>query len=143
MDVEEKGVVVEERGKLALVRAAESSSCAGCASAGICHGGGAERTVEAENIVGARRGDKVVMTLPSGALLRASFQVYILPVIGLLAGAGITQVVVGRLAGQEAAGMAAGIGGLVGAAMTVVLLRVAGGKRSARSALRPRIVRLD
>ncbi len=142
MDLEEKGVVVEVRGERALVRAVQGSQCAGCGSAKYCHGSGGEKTVEADNEIGAKAGDSVVMAVPSGVLLRASFRVYILPVVGLLAGAGVTQLVVGRIAGPEAAGMAAGIGGLAGAILAVTVLRFAGKGGDGGGELRPRILRL-
>ena len=142
MDLEEKGVVVEVRGERAVVRAVPGSQCAGCGSAKHCHGGSGEKTVEADNEIGARAGDSVVMAVPSGALLRASFRVYILPVVGLLAGAGAAQLVVGRIAGAEAAGMAAGIGGLAGAILSVALLRLTGKGGDRGEGLRPRILRL-
>lgn len=142
MDLEEKGVVVEVRGERALVRAVQGSQCAGCGSAAYCHGSGGEKTVEADNEIGAVAGDSVVMAVPSGVLLRASFRVYILPVVGLLAGAGVAQLVVGRIAGPEAAGMAAGIGGLVGAILSVTVLRIAGKGGDRGEELRPRILRL-
>jgi sigma-E factor negative regulatory protein RseC len=142
MNLEEKGVVVEVRGERAVVRAVQGSQCAGCGSAKYCHGSGGEKTVEADNEIGARAGDSVVMAVPSGALLRASFRVYILPVAGLLAGAGAAQLAVGRIAGPEAAGMAAGIGGLAGAVLSVMALRLAGRGGDRGEGLRPRILRL-
>ena len=142
MSLEEKGVVVEVRGEMAVVRAVPGSQCAGCGSAKYCHGGSGEKTVEADNEIGARAGDSVVMTIQSGALLRASFRVYIIPVIGLLAGAGLTQLAVGRIAGPEAAGMAAGIGGLAGVILSVVVLRLSGKGGDREGGLRPRILRL-
>jgi sigma-E factor negative regulatory protein RseC len=142
MDVEEKGIVVEVRGARAVVRAVQGSQCAGCGSAKYCHGSGGEKTVEADNEIGAKAGDSVVMAVPSGALLQASFRVYILPVVGLLAGAGAMQLAVGRIAGPETAGMAAGIGGLFGAILSVVVLRLAGKGGDRGEGLRPRITRL-
>ena len=142
MDIEEKGIVVEVRGSRAVVRALQGSQCAGCGSAKYCHGSGGEKTVEADNEIGAKAGDSVVMAVPSGALLRASFRVYILPVLGLLAGAAAMQLAVGRIAGPETAGMAAGIGGLVGAILSVVVLRLSGKSGDRGEGLRPRIMRL-
>jgi sigma-E factor negative regulatory protein RseC len=139
--VEEKGYVVEVRDGYALVRAEENPQCAGCASSGFCQGTGGERIVEAINDIGAVTGECVVMAVPSRALLKASFQVYIVPIVGLLAGAAGAQLLVGRYVGPEQAGMAAGIGGLAGMVATILALRVFLGNRSSATALRPRIIR--
>jgi sigma-E factor negative regulatory protein RseC len=143
MGVEEEGVVTEARGESALVRAVETSQCAGCVSAKFCHGGGAggEKIIEAVNTVGAREGDRVVISLPSTALLKASFQVYMVPVLGILAGAGAAQTAVNALAGPQAAGMAAGIGGLLGAILSVLAMRRLRHRSSAGKSLRPVIVK--
>jgi sigma-E factor negative regulatory protein RseC len=143
MNIEERGVVVEERGGTALVRASESSHCSGCAAAGSCRGGaGKERVVEALNGIGAREGDEVLMAVPSGALLKASFQVYMVPVLGILAGAGAAQAVAGALAGPEAAAMAAGAGGLTGAVLAVAGTRLFRRRHPESAGLRPRITRI-
>lgn len=144
MGVEEEGIVTETRGELAMVRAVETSQCSGCISAKFCHGGGTggEKIIEAVNTLGAREGDRVVMSLPSTALLKASFQVYMVPVLGLLAGAGTAQMTVNSLAGPQAAGTAAGIGGLLGAILSVLVLRRLRHRYSAGRSLRPVIVRI-
>lgn len=142
MGVEEQGVVIEASGPTALVRAEQSGRCSGCASAGFCHGGeGGERTVEAENPLGAAKGDRVVIALPAGALLKASFRVYMVPVLGLLAGAAAVQLVVRGLAGDEAASAAAAAGGAAGAVLAFILQRRLSRRRGGED-LRPRIVRV-
>ena len=144
MSVEEEGIVTEVRGASAMVRAVETSRCSGCVSAGYCHGaaGRGEKVVEAGNPIGAREGDRVVISIPSPDLLKASFQVYVVPVIGILAGAGAAQGAVNTLAGPEAAGMAAGIGGLLGALLSVLIMKRLRRRPSSAVSLRPLIVKI-
>ena len=79
MAVEEKGVVVGNAEGRAVVRAEAGSQCSGCGAAKYCRGGTSEgeKIIEAENPVGAVHGDRVVIAVPAGALLRASFRVYV------------------------------------------------------------------
>ena len=144
MAVEEEGTVVELRGPLALVRAVPSAQCAGCAAAGACHGGGSggEKVVEAVNEAGASPGDRVVMALQSGALLKAAFRVYVIPVLGILAGAGAAQVAVEVLRGGQGAGAAAGIGGAAGAVLALLAQRLHSRRPGGAGTLRPRVVRI-
>lgn len=141
MNVEEQGVVIHAAGGGAEVRAEGGAHCAGCAAAGHCQGGAGEKVIEAANPLGAKKGDRVVIAVPAGDLLKASFQVYIVPVIGILLGAGAAQLSAQALWGPETAGAAAGIGGLAGAAVSILLLR---GLRRRRpgGGLRPTIVRI-
>ncbi len=144
MGLEEEGTVVELRGGYALVRAVPSPQCAGCASSGVCHGGASrnEKVVEAHNEIGAVPGDRVTIAIPSGTLLKAAFRVYMLPVAGILAGAGAAQVAVQALGGAEGAGGAAGLGGLAGAALVIAAQRVLGRRKAKDTTLRPRIIRV-
>jgi len=87
--VEETGIVeaLRENG-LALVKATGGDSCATCKARGACHafGGGTERRVTAVNRAGATVGDRVILSIGSGAFLKASFLVYLVPVIALVMG---------------------------------------------------------
>ncbi len=75
--------------KLAWVTTTRTSSCEHCGSRDFCQekGGQKEMEVQAENALGARLGDSVVITLDSGALLKASFLMYVFPIIAMLLGA--------------------------------------------------------
>lgn len=141
--IDEEGIVVESRGGTALVRAVPGSQCSGCAAAGSCQSGaGREREVEADNSLGAEAGERVVMSVPSGDLLKASFQVYMIPVIGVLLGAGAAQTVVQVMAGPAAAGAAAGLGGVAGVLLSVLAVRAYRKRHPESAALRPRISKI-
>jgi sigma-E factor negative regulatory protein RseC len=98
--------------------------------------------VEVENGPGAAVGDRVMIAVPGGALLRATFQAYMVPVLGILAGAGFAQVLVQAVAGPRAAGMAAGLGGLAGGLLSIAALRRMRRDRPVGADLRPKIVRI-
>lgn len=144
MEIEEEGTVVEIRGGRAVVRAAAKAQCAGCGASATCHAAGAgdEKIVEVENGPGAAVGDRVIIAVPGGALLRATFQAYMVPVLGILAGAGFAQVLVQAVAGPRAAGMAAGLGGLAGGLLSIAALRRMRRDRPVGADLRPKIVRI-
>jgi sigma-E factor negative regulatory protein RseC len=144
MEMEEEGTVVEVRGGGTMVRAAAKPQCAGCGASATCHatGQGGEKIVEVENGMGAAPGDRVMIAVPGGAFLRATFQAYMVPVLGILGGAGIAQVLVQAIAGPGAAGMAAGLGGLLGGFLSVAALRRLRRDRPVGADLRPKIVRI-
>jgi sigma-E factor negative regulatory protein RseC len=68
-----------------------SSNCSSCAGSGGCglSDGKGKRPQRIRNTVGAQVGDKVLLTIPDGAVLRAVFFCYALPLgCALLAAAG-------------------------------------------------------
>ncbi len=144
MQIEESGTVIELRGARALVRLKRSSACSGCASAGQCHAGrgGSERLLEARNEVGAAAGDGVRVAVSTRAAISAAARVYLLPVVGLLIGAGVAQVLAGTFVPAPAGAGAAGLGGIAGAILGVVLGRRMGCRASSDGAPVPRITRI-
>ena len=109
----ERGVVVEDAGGEVRVRVTRSAMCADCASKGSCHAlsGAPNAVVSARNEAGARVGDLVEVCLPEAALLGASALLYLVPVLGLVLGA-----VVGDLLWADSLGPngGPGLGALLG-----------------------------
>jgi sigma-E factor negative regulatory protein RseC len=89
----EKGIVFKVGEGLAWVRTSRTSACEGCADRKSCHisADGKEMEVEAINAIGARVDDKVVLHMKSSALLKASFLLYVFPILVMLAAALIGQ----------------------------------------------------
>lgn len=140
----EEGVVVRQDATGTWVRTVRSGSCAACASRGACHalGGGHEGEAEVAvlNPVGAKPGDTVAVKLETPAFLKATFVVYLFPVLMLLAGAGLGQwaaAAYGLSSPLPAAG--AGFGAL---ALGLIIMRAVAVRLAARPAYRPRIVRI-
>lgn len=75
----------------ALVRTRRTSACSGCSAKGACStlGGGKDAELWVDNPVGASRGDRVVLAVPDGAILKASVILYLIPVTALVAGAAL------------------------------------------------------
>ena len=143
MSIRETGLVLEEKGPYVVVRADESGNCAGCGAKGHCHAGGSgAKSVEAVNDAGAQIGDRVVISIPSADFLKAAFQVYMVPVFGILAGAAAGQFAGGGIFGAEAAGSAAGVGGILGAVFSIFLVRLWRRRNPEAGALRPRVERI-
>lgn len=87
--MEETGIVtgLKENG-FAFVRATGGEGCGSCGCRGACQalGGGTERKITAINRVGATVGDQVLISIGSGSFLKASFVIYLLPILALVIG---------------------------------------------------------
>ncbi|NIO03347.1 MAG: hypothetical protein GTN74_01690 [Proteobacteria bacterium] len=87
--IEETGIVtgLNENG-FASVRVTGGEGCESCGCRGACQalGGGNERKLTAINRAGATVGDQVVIRIGSGSVLKASFIVYLVPILALLLG---------------------------------------------------------
>jgi len=144
MQIEESGTVVEVLDHTALVRLKRSSACSGCASAGQCHAGRGEREqlLEALNEIGAAAGDAVRVAVSARAVMNASAKIYLLPVAGLLLGAGTAQFLATAFISGQAGGNAAGFGGIAGAILGVLLGRRLGSRTATGTAPLPRITRI-
>jgi len=88
----EEGMVKRTMGSKAWVVTRRSEMCESCSSHGACQvlGGGKEMEVEA-NVVQARPGDQVLLTLENQSLVKLSFLVYLFPILALIAGAALGQ----------------------------------------------------
>ena len=89
----EQGVVLRTDSESAWVKTTRSSACEGCTARGSCHtmGGGQEMEVKALNPAGARVGDRIVLSFETSSLLKATFLIYVFPILFLIAGAALGQ----------------------------------------------------
>ena len=83
----EQGIVIRLGTDTAWVRTTKSSACEGCASRGSCTAAGDDMEVEALNFAGAKIGDRIVIRFDTGPLLKATFLLYVFPILCMLAGA--------------------------------------------------------
>ena len=85
----EQGIVVKTASGSAWVKTVKSADCKGCTARGACHshGNNAEMEVEALNEVGAKVGDRIVLLFETSSLLKATFLLYVFPILLLLIGA--------------------------------------------------------
>ncbi len=138
----EEGIVIGLDAYTAMVKTKKSESCEGCASRTSCNvmGGGNDMEVEAINEVQAQVGDRVVLNFETTSLLKATFFLYVFPIIFMFAGA---------LTGQKAAlalnvnesGLSV-IFGFLFFLVSIVIVKIKGNKMAKQNRYRPKIVRI-
>lgn len=129
----------------AWVRTIRSSACASCSSRDICHvdGGseaGKEMTVEAVNQANAQVGDRIVLNIQTGSLLKATFLLYVFPILAMIAGALLGQTLAGMRGGDPSAWAA--IAGFLFFGLAFLVIRVADRRLSNDARYKPVIIKV-
>lgn len=140
--IETEGRVVAVSGDRAEVEP-WGSGCGSCSTSGGCGGSGVfgiggrpQSRIQVPLRGGAvSPGDKVVLGLPEAGYLQASLAVYLLPLVGLFAGAGLL-VAIGGGEGAVA------LGGVAGLGASLLALRRFAYRLMGHDRFRARIVRL-
>jgi sigma-E factor negative regulatory protein RseC len=85
----EQGIVIKIDSRAAWVKTVKSGACKGCSARGSCHalGSSDDAEVEAINEAGAKVGDRIVLSFKTSSLLKATFLLYVFPILLLLIGA--------------------------------------------------------
>lgn len=123
MSIDSEAIVVGLAHGYALLEVQDrQTGCGRCHEPGGCGGTllsqmrpHKERSYRVLNSIDAAIGDRVVVTIPDGALWRASFTIYLLPLLGVLAGAAL-----GSLWGGESAAI---VGSLLGLGAGILVLK--------------------
>ena len=138
----EEGVVVRIVPDGAVVCVKRSDACHGCPSSQLCHmGTSGEREVVAKNPLGAREGQRVEIEVQDGLLVRASFIVYILPIVALIIGALCGRWAIHSLGIPWSEDSGAVIGGLTCMTAVFVLIKIKGMSRHAMEKYQPTIIK--
>ena len=88
----EEGIVTAVSTGTAWVKTTRSSACKGCSARHSCSPQNNQATlVEVVNPVHAKVGDRILINIESASLLKASFLIYVFPILCMLAGAGLGQ----------------------------------------------------
>src|SRR5210317_905700 len=89
----EQGIVIKTDSRTAWVKTIKSANCAGCSAKGSCHtkGDGEEMEVNAINEAGGMKGDRIVLSFETSSLLKATFLLYVFPILLLIIGAAVGQ----------------------------------------------------
>lgn len=125
-DNESLAVVTALQGDNAVLEVVAESSCASCGERGGCgKGGGATRKFVLPNRIGARPGDRVVLAVAPGGVLKAALWAYFVPVLLALIGAAWG-------AEQGDGDLSAFVGAVVGVTCGVLLFG-AHGRRASRT----------
>ncbi len=83
----ELGTVINTRGDIAVVRTKRSEACKGCSAHGSCSAKGNDMEVEVVNRAGAMIGDDVAIQIRTGSFLKATFLLYVFPILCMILGA--------------------------------------------------------
>jgi sigma-E factor negative regulatory protein RseC len=138
----EEGVVIRMDASGTWVKTVRSGACDSCSSKAACHtmGGGKEVEVAVLNRIGARVGDRVILTMDSASLLKGSFLVYMFPILLLVAGATAGEWI-SRSAGlgSPLPAMLLGFGSL---AAGLIIMRNIARRLAEKAEYRPRISRV-
>ncbi|SCY52666.1 SoxR reducing system RseC family protein [Desulfoluna spongiiphila] len=138
---QEEGIIIKKASHgRAWVETVRTSACEGCASKGSCHASGKSMEVCAINDAGADIGDRVLVSIGTGTLIKMSLLAYIFPVFALMAGAAAGNTL-GPGHGINPS-LAAGIGGFGALAVSFVIIRLFEGKIAQGETYTPRITRI-
>lgn len=124
--IEEYGTIIElKESHIAIVKCVRNSSCQHCPSAGSCNMGsdGESMAVEAYNQAGGQVNDRVKVVTSTKNFLQSSFLLYIVPIIGLLIGAGIGQTIAEGRPGMIDPSLLSALIGSLFLVMTFVAIR--------------------
>ncbi|MBU4053771.1 MAG: SoxR reducing system RseC family protein [Proteobacteria bacterium] len=136
----EQGLVIKTLGAKAIVKTQKTEACDGCASRDSCSTQGRDMEVEVINSLGAKEGDRVILQIETRYFLKATFLMYIFPIVCLIAGAFIGERVAIQNQGDPS-GYSAGFGfGFFLAA--IFLVKMKGNKMGEKDTYKPRITRI-
>ncbi len=136
----EKGIVTKTGPGTAWVRTLPAEACASCASCGTCGAQRQDTEVEVINEVGAKVGDRILIDIKTSAFLKATFLLYVFPIIGLMAGAMLGVQLAEHYAYDPSACSAAF--GFAAFFLTVAIVRIQGNRMGRQRAYRPQILKV-
>lgn len=141
--MEEMGLVIEERGATVLIKTEKSSSCDNCATKSACHSlSDSEMVIEAENAVGAHKGDYVAFSAGAVSVMKAGVLLYLVPVLSFIAGVVIGQTVVTDYFPAYNPDLVSGVLGVVFLAAAFIGLKLYSRRVEKDESYRPRVLRV-
>ncbi len=141
----EQGIVIAANGPApatARVKTVQSSACKSCSSRDQCGTTtqGKEREIDAINLVDAHVGDLIQISMDNAALLKMTFLLYLFPILCMLFGGIIGNVLSDRLDTDPSTTSA--IAAIVFFVAAVCIVRLRAGRMALRSEYRPKITRI-
>jgi sigma-E factor negative regulatory protein RseC len=128
----------------AWVKTTRSSACEACSSRDTCHGEGGgkemEMEVEAINTADARVGDRIVLNIETASLLKATFLLYVFPILAMIAGAVLGQAVA-VMRGTDPSALSA-LFGFLFFGLAFIVIRITGRRLSRDASYRPEIIKV-
>ncbi|MDY6986810.1 MAG: SoxR reducing system RseC family protein [Thermodesulfobacteriota bacterium] len=135
------GVVTAVQGRTALVVTKEEAECESCSAKESCStlgGSASNREVRARNTARAQVGDVVKISIQGSAFLKATFLVYMVPILALIAGTVLGYFLSKFLAGNK--DLFVGIFGGLGLIGSFLWVRRKGNRLSPESEYLPEII---
>ena len=120
--IEEEGIVVEVEGTVARVEILKKSACENCSASGTCHPGDQE-FMEADNPLGAVKGQKVKVVVAPQVYLKASIILYGIPMAALVTGAILGKNAALHYAGEPHSDLWAFLAGMACLAVSFLFIR--------------------
>ena len=120
----------------------KSGACEGCSARGSCHSlsDRGEMEVNAINEAGAKVGDRIVLSFETASLLKATFLLYVFPILLLIIGAAI---------GQETAPYfnfnPSGFSAIIGFSFffaAVLVIKIKTNKLAQKNEYRPKVIKI-
>ena len=138
----EQGIVIKTDSRTAWVKTIKSANCAGCSAKGSCHskGAGEEMEVNAINEAGARKGDRIVLSFETSSLLKATFLLYVFPILLLIIGAAIGQEIAPKF-DFNPSGFSA-IMGFIFFFAALLIIKTAANRLAGKNEYRPKIIKI-
>jgi sigma-E factor negative regulatory protein RseC len=142
----EQGIVIKaglpHRENMALVKTVQSSACSSCSARHQCSpdAQGKDREIEAINLVNAKAGDVIQISMDNSALLKATFLLYVFPIICMLVGA-FAGNGMGKAWGMDPSTLSV-LAGIVCFAAAIVVLRKQANVMALKSKYQPKITRI-
>jgi sigma-E factor negative regulatory protein RseC len=142
----EEGVVIKignSATPTAWVKTTRSSACKSCAARESCNadGAGKEMQVEAINSAGAKVGDRIVISIKTASLLKATFLIYIFPILAMLAGAFVGQELAIDSGSQDPSGLSALVA-FIFLGLAVLIVKLLGKAMALKKEYTPAIIRI-
>ena len=139
----EKGTVVRVDSSSAWVKTTRTKACDTCQARSSCHtlgGGGEDIEVEAINEAGAKVDDTVVLSFKTSSFLKATFLVYMLPILSLMAGIAMGHAAASLFHLDPSAPSV--IIGFLFFVIAIWFVKIKGNKLSQTNEYRPKIIRI-
>jgi sigma-E factor negative regulatory protein RseC len=118
--LEEPAIVVKTDEHKVWITGSQQGACGGCAQKTVCTGGNlaeampAKRLIAVDSDLALKVGDSVIVKIEEAMVLRASFMMYVLPLVAMLVASGLADwLFTGKIAFAEFAIAGFGISALL------------------------------
>jgi sigma-E factor negative regulatory protein RseC len=138
----EEGIVIKTDSRATWVKTVKSGNCAGCSARGSCHamGSGHEMEVKVINDAGAKVGDRIVLSFKTSSLLKATFLLYVFPILLLIVGAVFGQAMASKVDFNPSALSA--IMGFSFFFAALLIIKTTANKLAKKNEYRPKIIKI-